>query len=201
MPKVTGLLYPDLIPAVLAAQLNFSSDGHVRRERHVLPDPTPGVAISRLYIKTIDSIIKQLRPELQSQLIAATEPPLNWAAQITSQTIGHGRAHWSADEIAFNTLPLASRADWKFAAYATDLQDVTLIDTRQITHRVLARLAFFHVATGIFRLAIDDQPTQPAANNANAWAAFMFTTPVAYPNNVLTLNNGAISIGEEILTS
>jgi hypothetical protein len=200
MPKLIGPPSREDLPPILKAALNFTSDGRVRRERHVLPNLTPGVALSRLYVKAIDPVTGKIRPELRAQLLAAVPAPSNWAARITALTVGHSRAHWAADEAAYNALTSAQRADWIYAAGYTGIEEVWLRDTHHTTHRVSAGRAFFHVATGIYRIGLLDQPGQPAASNANAWAQFMFAEEIVYPTDALTLGTNVISLGEEILT-
>jgi hypothetical protein len=200
MPRVTSPLFHDRLPRYIAELLNFGSDGTVRKEGHVTPDLTPGVAMSRLYVKAIDPITGKIRPELRAQLLAEIPTPSNWAARITSLTIGHGRAHWAADEAAYNTMTPAQRADWIYAADFTSLEEVWLRDTHHTTHRISPGRAFFHVSSGIHRIGLLDQPEQPTTDNANAWAEFMFVEPIVYPANALTLTNEVICLGENILT-
>jgi hypothetical protein len=200
MSKVTGPLYPDRLPAFIRKLLNFTASGYVRREGHVTPDVTPGVAMSRLYVKAIDPVSGKIRDELRAQLLAAIPAPSNWAAQITARTIGHSRANWATDAADYAAMPPAARADWIYAADFTGLEDVWIRDTHHDTHKVTAGQAFFHVASGIYRIGVLDQPAQPAEDNAIPWAAFMFKEPIVYPDNALTLFDRVIGLDEDILT-
>lgn len=201
MPKITNPLYPDTVPAVIRKALNFTKGGSVRSEGHKTPNLTPGVTMSRLYVKAIDPVSGKIREELRAKLLAAIPTPSNWAAQITARTIGHSRAHWAADAAAYAAMQAAARADWIYAAVFTQLADVWIRDTHHATHRVTAGQAFFHVANGIYRIGVLDQPNQPAADNALPWAEFMFKEPVVYPNDALTLFSDVLALGEDILTT
>lgn len=200
MAKVIVSLYPDGVPAPIRDLINFTSDGHARREGHRLPDLTPGVSVSRLYIKAIDPITKKIYPGLRAHLLALVPVPDNWSARIISHTIGSSRNNWAVDEAAFAALASSSRADWSFAADFADIRAVSIRDTRHTSHNLTAGQAYFHVATGVWRIGVDAQPTQPAADNANAWAAFMFDLTPTYPDNVMTLGGEAMSLGEDIMT-
>jgi hypothetical protein len=200
MPKIISPLFPDHAPRIVTNLLNFSSDGRVRHEGHILPDLTPGVAVSRIYVKAISPITYKIRPFLRAELLALVPTPDNWAARIISHTIGHSRNNWSIDEAAFAALASSSRADWCFAADFANIRAVSIRDTRHTSHNLTAGQAYFHVATGVWRIGVEQQPAQPAAGNANAWAAFMFDLTPVYPDNVMTLGDEAMSLGEEILT-
>jgi hypothetical protein len=200
MPKVIGRLYPDPLPRFITKLLNFTSDGNVRSEGHITPDPTPGVAESRLLVKAIDPTIEKIHAGLRAQLIAIVPAPSNWAARITSRTIGDNRNNWAADAAAYTALAAADRADWIFAANFIGIDQVSILDTTGVTHTLTGGQTLFHVATGIWRIGLLDQPEQPAANNANAWITFLFDQVPILPDNVMTLDGQPMTLGEDYLT-
>lgn len=200
MPKVTSPLYTERLPAFITDVLNFTSDGNVRQERHITPAPTPGVAESRLLVKAIDPALEKIHAGLRDQLLTLFPSPGNWAGQIVSRTIGSRRSNWAADAAAYAALPLHMRADWNLAADFADLKQVAIQDTEGATHSQSAAAALFHVATGVYRSGVNDQPAQPAADNANAWASFLLGADVVYPDDVMTLDGETMALGEDYLT-